>query len=461
MINETLALASEGDMRSYIYSISAPESPRRLSRIDGAISPAVFNERMYFLRSNPNVNLLDTLIVMDISDPSSPSIIGTFAGFHGLTERICVAGNYVFTGLRRDGIKIYDASNSATPELRTHYAPGIPVNNITIADTIAYLACNNRPGVRILDISDPINPRLIGTFDTAASRLVLRDTLLFSCGKSLLILNITDPTAPRLVARIPGQRNYGFAGCAFYENLLVTAEDYAGMRVFDITDPANPVFKGRCDTIAQVNNVAIKYPYAFFSGGYGLLVFDISDPANPVWITYYYPPAYAEDLALKDNIAYLATEWYGIRAIDVSNPYEPQEIGYYITPTWAEQICLDNNLIYVADEEGWFILQDYGLGVSESRLPWLGRDISYVRYQPHTKTLLIKLTAPFPAADKITVYNTAGACVYSHSDSHPGNSAELAVGPLDLPAGVYFLKLAPENNGAKAAIRTAKFIVAR
>ncbi|MEO0022959.1 MAG: hypothetical protein ABIJ93_03780 [candidate division WOR-3 bacterium] len=458
IFNETLALAIEGGLppKTRIFNIANPVSPRLIATVNRTGTSAVYHNRLFCITEDTlGRYFLDTLLVIDISDPANPEILGRMTGFHTHTEGIAVADSYVFTAPRYNGIMIYDAADPHQPRLCTHYAPEKRVKDILIHDTIAYVACNTAPGLMVLNVRDPENPELIATLDTPAGRLLLKDSLLFIGGNRLLIVNVADPANPVIISRIPRQRNQDFAGCAVYGNLLVTAEQDAGMRTFDISSPANPVFLGKCDTTASLERVEIRYPYAFFSGGYGLLVFDISDPANPVWLTYYLTPDYGYDFELEHNIAFVATGLDGVRAIDVSQTLMPVEVGYYITPTFACRLRVRNHRIYVADEEGWYILEYYGPGPGIGEVTEPGRSgCPLVYYLPGARKLGIKALPTHLVLEKIKIFNIAGGCVLSTSITTTNrNKEEFTIFPLNLQPGVYFVRLEPQALRAKLVVR--------
>lgn len=430
-INDTLIIVQRSATEQHIFNIKNPNSPIRVGILQNVASPAIWKNRCYVALSRPTIHR-DTLIVLNIENPSSPIVLGTYGEFHGLTEKIFVSGNYVFTGTRENGIKIYDVSVPSKPKLISQYGVNIKlIGGILVKDTIAYFTSEST--LYVISIKDPENPRLITTLTSLSGSLYLKDTLLFVCGDSLWIVNVRKPSLPRRITAIRSQGTR-FTNCAVYDKLLVTTEGYFGMRIFDISDPANPVFLSKCDTTAHVNGVVIKYPYAYLCGGYGLLVFDISDPRNPIWLTYYLTPDYAWDVEIDSNIAYLATAWYGVRAIDISNPNSPREIGYYITPVWAKDLYIKDGLIYVADEEGWLILEYYGSAIKEK--PNI-KKLKYLFYQPKTKTLLIK-AEPNTIVESLTIFDVLGRVVYSY---HNNKKNDLIIKPMELNPGCYFVKL--------------------
>jgi len=79
----------------------------------------------------------------------------------------------------------------------------------------------------VLDITDPANPTLVGSYDTPrqASRVVVSGDLAF------------------------------------------VADYHAGLHVLDITDPANPTLIGSYDVPDEARGLAVAGDHAFVSGG--------------------------------------------------------------------------------------------------------------------------------------------------------------------------------------------------
>lgn len=102
-------------------------------------------------------------------------------------------------------------------------------------------------------------------------------------------------------------------------------------------------------------------PGAF--NGFGFVrVFDISDPANPVKLSEVKlpstndpnaPPFGSHNVMVRGNTAYVA--WYtdGLVVVDISNPTAPQVIAQAVDPTdnyWG--VFVQGELIFTSDRAG-------------------------------------------------------------------------------------------------------------
>ena len=156
----------------------------------------------------------------------------------------------------------------------------------------------------------------------------------------LLVLDVSDRTHPQVVRRIETD---GTAGeMAFKDTLLILCEGYAGLKVFQITDPQEPVLIGVCPGVVGAYRLKLRDDLAFVAcGRAGMNVVDLSDPFNPELIGY--DDAISEDVALYNDYAY--TSAGPMTILDISDPHNPSLVGYTGYETSGELACIDDNLV--------------------------------------------------------------------------------------------------------------------
>ena len=162
--------------------------------------------------------------------------------------------------------------------------PGV-IAKVVVSGTLAYVADNNG-GLRIVDVSDPANPREIGAWRGTA-----------------------------FCVAVAGQ--YAYVG------------EGQGMHVIDVSNPASPQHTGFIDTVRGVYGLAAAGHYAYVGatrniGDYhiGLWVMDVSDPAHPQ-VTGHVPDVRPFGVAVAGNYAYIADDSIGLRIIDIADPAHP------------------------------------------------------------------------------------------------------------------------------------------
>jgi len=100
--------------------------------------------------------------------------------------------------------------------------------------------------------------------------------------------------------------------------------------------------------------VAQDGSYAYIAAGPRLTIRDVSDPTDlsPVGRTEVLP-GIVRDVALSQDIAYVANGEGGLRVIDISIAAQPNEIGRYETPGAAQGVATAGQYVYVAESPRW------------------------------------------------------------------------------------------------------------
>ncbi|MBI5359286.1 MAG: fibronectin type III domain-containing protein [Planctomycetes bacterium] len=164
----------------------------------------------------------------------------------------------------------------------------------------------------------------------------------------LKIINISDPAEPVLVGSLD---TAGTAYDVFVEgNYAYIADGDAGLQIFDISNPAMPVWTGSLSTQWGARSVFVSNGYAFIaSGDGGLCMADVMNISNPVFAGFCDTPGAAEDVYVFENYAYIADGSDGLQIIDVSNPPTLSVVGSYDTEGWAYGVVVSGGYVYVAD----------------------------------------------------------------------------------------------------------------
>jgi len=183
----------------------------------------------------------DTVRVISISNPSSPSQVGKLALTVDQPRGICVQGNYVYVACRGSGIVVVDVSTPSSPTQVGNYDTQGQAYDVLVIDTLAYVADGTR-GLRILNVADPSNISEIGFYDT----------------------------------------NGISQGIDINGTYLYLAEGGQGIKVFDVSDPTSPQQLGSLDTPGTAKNVIYSDSLFVCDAGSGLLVIDVSSPSSPV-----------------------------------------------------------------------------------------------------------------------------------------------------------------------------------
>jgi len=149
-------------------------------------------------------------------------------------------------------------------------------------------------------------------------------------------------------------------------NKVYIADSFDGLKIFDISDPANPRFIGFIDPygsdrysadnfyrIALSNNIAIAALIPGCSGfcynwGGILRLYDVSHPRNPTFISTI--DSYVDDVIADGNLIYITADESPnpyLFVIDISDPANPNIVGS--TPIAAAgKLAKMNDMLYMS-----------------------------------------------------------------------------------------------------------------
>ena len=239
------------------------------------------------------------------------------------------------------GLLILDISDPANPVELSRFDQDNwqGVHNLFLHGDRLYLAHGLNPGLSIVDISDPTAPLVSGfwqhegDFSNVVHDVFIRDRLavvsdMFS---GLVLLDLTDPDAPTMLAALPfaeGMHSAWAEGDYVYCN-----QEFGGwnqrLYVVDISDPRQPqvVHSFSSDPPPQGPILGPHNPWvhngllywAYYEAG--LRVFDLLDPARPVEIGYHTYPGFAWSVQPHDDgLLYVADGAVGIEAFRLNEP---------------------------------------------------------------------------------------------------------------------------------------------
>ncbi len=136
-------------------------------------------------------------------------------------------------------------------------------------------------------------------------------------------------------------------------NYAYIAADEAGLKIYDITNIANPTEVGTYPGLIQQVDVEGNYAYAVDSDS-GIYVLDVTNPASPVrdaliaavdWDSWelYLP----RDVQVVGTMAYVADDSTGLRMVDVTNPSIPVSLGSIQSPGMGARVEVIGNQAFL------------------------------------------------------------------------------------------------------------------
>jgi hypothetical protein len=210
------------------------------------------------------------LQIADISDPSAPLPLGSYAT-EGYACSVAVSGSLALVA---DGTNVYvlDVSDSRSPLLDDMWVSSGRASGVAISGSYGYVADGDR-GLVILDLSDPLDVTEAGSCET------------------------------------PGLAY----GVAVVSGAAYVAGGLSGLQVLDVSTPSNPLPISTFDTPGTALNVVVAGAKAYIADGvFGLTVIDVSTPSTPTLYARSYVPVRSWSVIVSGSQIIVADDTGGL-----------------------------------------------------------------------------------------------------------------------------------------------------
>ncbi len=167
-------------------------------------------------------------------------------------------------------------------------------------------------------------------------------------GAGLTIIDVSDPTDPQLAG------SYDTDGDALS---VVLAGDYAyigdhkeGVLLLDVSDPTNPQYAEEINTIGWVYDVTLVGDLLYASNhDYGFVVIDVSNKSHLIDVGSYDTKGYTKDVVVDGDLAYVADGDHGVAVFDISDVANIKKVGGIDTSDYVRSVTLVGDHLYVCD----------------------------------------------------------------------------------------------------------------
>jgi hypothetical protein len=324
------------------------------------------------------------VIVIDVTSPESPTVIGRFEIGGQRARDVKVAGNVAYIGTEV-GLAAVDITNPQFPVVVGHDGSGMYFS-FEIDGSRAVARRDSQGTIDMFDLgADGRSPVHVGvvfvssisSFDVAGSRLhVVRPN------DGLVTFNISNPASPNIIGDVDGDQwrasQIDVRGTTAY----IRNFDQ-GFAIFDLSDPSQPVLIGSYSDGKRVTGFVVEGPLAYLTQTTSnpietveLVVLDIGNPSLPRKlgsITGAIGEGIINDLAVGNGFVFgvvLGTEKRGF-TFDVVDPAAPVFVGLGIGD-WRGEI----DHVEAAGERLYFAHGYLGLRLGDTmlRLPQLALD---------------------------------------------------------------------------------------
>jgi hypothetical protein len=277
---------------------------------------------------------------------------------------VAISGDYAYAAMNNNGIMVVDLSGLAagsTAVLKSCQAYGANGRIQDLAASGQWLfTANTDLGIQIYRLDDPSSPSLQKNIPTDYPCSVsVNGPLAFA------LIDLTDPCQCVIDTNLPlsltklavAATSGGACDVAIGGSHAYVAENTAGLRIFDIGDPANPVQTALLATPAyKAAMVRLSGDLAFVMAAstditsplQEVLVVDVSDPAKPT-IMAKMSTSYLRGIAISGSYLYFTTRYSGFEIYDISNPSSPAFIKTILASNGIQDISISGTYAYIAD----------------------------------------------------------------------------------------------------------------
>jgi hypothetical protein len=288
------------------------------------------------------------------------NLVGTY-NTPGHANDIFIQGNYAYVADGDRGLLILNIINPYFPDFEASYAtPGPAVKVFVSEDYYAYVTyelSSNRQ-VHIFDVSAPNNPVLAGNLDSLNSDYLdiyaANHYAYIGAGNAgFKIYNMIDPSRPSQMGLINGffpQNRIWLSGNYIYMTYYNTSGGKSRYQAINVSNPSSPTPLNPVDLLNEpIHDLEVfdNYMYACFADS-GLRIIEISNPADPAIISGYDTYGQANDIFVYGANAFIADGSNGVVMINVANPNAPYLDGYYNATGGANAVFVGGGYIYVA-----------------------------------------------------------------------------------------------------------------
>lgn len=196
----------------------------------------------------------DRIIIIDVSQPETPVLVGNVQDNTNLDEAAGVAiyGSYaVIAATAADAVTLFDITNPADPVLAGTVTNATTLNgatSIAVVGDYAYVGCGAGTRVAAVDLSNPGAPSIINTYVNATSLVspvalaVQWPYVYVGTNTGLTVVDARDATALALEGTLTDATNLGaITDIKVAGNYAFTASAALdAVNVIDISTPASP-----------------------------------------------------------------------------------------------------------------------------------------------------------------------------------------------------------------------------
>lgn len=231
---------------------------------------------------------------------------------------------------------------------------GFMPEDVAVSGSNAYLLSRDT-GFTVVDVSDPTAPRVVASIEMTlwSSNIAVAGSYAYVSGGDFTIIDISDPAAPYVASSL----SFGLdpaEGVAISGSYAYVACYWAGLKIVDISDPFSPQVLGSVETGSIAMNVDVSGSYAYVAHqGRDVVIVDVSDPAAPAIAGTLDTESAHRNIAVSGSYAYMVSSHNSgvMEVVDISDPSSPRIVGSLDTGGMPENIVISGSYAYAIGAE--------------------------------------------------------------------------------------------------------------
>jgi hypothetical protein len=321
--------------------------------------------------------------IVDVSDPENPLVVAQIpAGEYIWLIDLYEGHLYIADDL--NNLQIYNVQNPLAPQHTATFETTGICNAVYVKENIAYIT-DSLDGLILVDVSRPWNPRelsRITTYPDIYGYFVEENGILYGVAAGdgsdpalVLAIDVNDPANPE-VLNIAWPPGLAYA-CAKKDNYLYVADVYAGISIWDVSDPENIMQAGSYPASGAVLMVQIYGDSLYAASNRpSLTILDISNPVNPQLRGTYETIPTVLDVDVSGPYAYLLSvvneqhvnQHSALHIVDITDPGNPDEISNLDLFRRVDRVVVNGNYACVSGADAGFSIIDISNPVNPAEL---------------------------------------------------------------------------------------------
>jgi hypothetical protein len=362
----TYAYIAGGNGGLKIYDITNPAAPAFVSEVTTLdyCESVIVSAPYIYIAANTTTDYSGKSFIYDISTPKTPVYKSTIMGYGGYHQYMNVRSGYAYICDYNNGLQVVNVADVTKPVNVMNIPLGYGCGGITFDGNYAYVAVGDS-GMYVFNVVSPASPVLTGKIKTPGTAKAVYYGAITIAGTptghiyvsdagvapGVSAINVLNPAAPvtsAFLAAVPAPT--GTAYVPFYANGKVfVAYGTAGLRILDVTNPANVTLLGTAVLGGDSRSVVASGNYAYVAArDSGVFVVDVTNPASPVKLKTIKTLS-ARGIALGGSKVYVAASDSGMVVIDITNPTTASIVAYTGKSVYGENVSVSGTIAGLTD----------------------------------------------------------------------------------------------------------------